>query len=84
MCTSESPVNDLDGNSDKLPALCANVSLLTACSDVVVVSHVNVKDQLLASRLEVSLLDPVLHARLTGKEEERADVVERETMDCTL
>ena len=66
--TSESSVDDLDSNSDESPALDTDVSLLAACSDVIIVCHIDIKDKLFALSLKVSLLDSVLHARLRERE----------------
>ena len=70
--TPESPVDDLDSNSDEPPTLGADVCLLTACPNVIIVRHIDIKDKLFALSLEVSLLDSVLHARLRegGRERE--------------
>lgn len=62
--TSQSSVNDAYGNGYKLPAGMADVGLLTTCADVVIVSHVDVKDQLLPLGSEPGLLYSVLHTRL--------------------
>ena len=62
--TPESPVDDLDSDSDEPPTLGADVCLLTACPNVIVVCHIDIKDKLFALSLEISLLDSVLHARL--------------------
>ena len=77
--TSKSSVNHPYGNGDKLPTLDANVCLLTTCSDVIVVRHVNVKDKLFAFCLEVSLLDPVLHTWLKVKGKEKTDNLNQKT-----
>ena len=66
--TSESPVQDPDCYGHELPALEANLRLLAACSDVIVVRHVDVKYQFFLESLEAGLLDPVAHAWLEGRE----------------
>ena len=68
--TSKSSVDDLDSDSDEPPALGADVCLLTARPNVIVVCHIDIKDKLFTPSLEVSLLDSIFHARL-GEERER-------------
>ncbi len=71
--TPESSVDDLDGNSDELPTLGTDIRLLTARTNVIIVCHVDIKDKLFPSSLEVGLLYSVLHARLRESEEEREE-----------
>lgn len=49
---TESRVDDLDGHGDEGPAFLANVCLVAAGADVVVVCQVDVEDQFLGDRLE--------------------------------
>ena len=74
--TSKSSVDDLDSDSDEPPALGADVCLLTARPNVIVVRHIDIKDKLFTPSLEVSLLDSIFHARL-GEERERERERER-------
>lgn len=49
-------VHDLDRHCDECPALVTNLCLLTARSDVVVICHINIKDQLFCNRSECARL----------------------------
>ena len=62
--TSQSSVNDDNSDGDKLPAALADIGLLAASPDIIVVCHVYVKHQFLLAGSEAGLLHTVFHARL--------------------
>ena len=62
--TSECSVNDPYSYDNELPARVADVCLLTARADLIIVRHVDIKHQLLTLGTEVGLLHSVLHTGL--------------------
>ena len=49
---SQGDIDDLDCHSHELPALVANIGLIAAGSDIVIVSQINIEAQLLREWLE--------------------------------
>ena len=49
---SESYINDLDSHCNKLPALIADIGLVTTCSDIIIIRQIDIEAKLLGNRLE--------------------------------
>ena len=60
---SQHSVNDLSSDAHEFPTSVANVSPRTTSSDVVVVSHINIKDKFLVKCSKSRALDGAVHFR---------------------
>jgi len=65
--TSQSRVQDSRSSSNEPPAPLAHVLVLTACSDLVVVGHVDIEDELASKRDEGGWTEGLLVSRLEDR-----------------
>lgn len=53
---SQSNINNLDSHGNKLPTFIADISFVTTCSNIVVVSQIDIETQLFCNWLECGRL----------------------------